>query len=123
MTLLDMITAVVGGEGHPDVELIRSADREAATFCAQGVGVLYEDGSTGPVRTHVAIKALARAHRKDFEAARAALLDAGWIEGPGGEKHAVSDLATGYTWPLVEAAYYLGVALGWRLASTMHGDA
>ena len=133
MTLPDAVRVVLGDGAIFDepltptrvnpLDLLTDADRLAADVLTS-VGVLYADDDQDKASTDAAVEQLARSYAGAHEpdAILAAVEHAGrvpWDET--GPEHVI-DLVQWYAEPHKRAAYYLGLAIGWRAAQQFGGD-
>lgn len=133
MTLPDAVRVVLGDGAIFDdpltparvnpLDLLTDADRLAADVLTS-VGVLYADDDQDEASTDAAVEQLARSYAGAHEpdAILAAVEHAGrvpWDET--GPEHVI-DLVQWYAEPHKRAAYYLGLAIGWRAAQQFGGD-
>ncbi len=133
MTLPDAVRVVLGDGAIFDdpltptrvnpLDLLTDADRLAADVLTS-VGVLYADEYQNEVSTDAAVEQLARSYAGAHEpdAILAAVEHAGrvpWDET--GPEHVI-DLVQWYAEPHKRAAYYLGLAIGWRAAQQFGAD-
>ena len=133
MTLPDAVRAFLGDgavfddPATPDrdnpLDLLTDADLRAADVLRM-YGVLYSDGETGDGSAETVVEELARAYSGSYdvdhviEAAKAA----GRVSFEGAGLEHVSDMVKWYAWPHIRAAYYLGLAIGWRVAQQFGGE-
>jgi hypothetical protein len=132
MTLPDAVRVVLGDGALFDdpvmptrvnpLDLLADADRLAVDVLAR-VGVLYVDDDQDETSTDAAVEQLARSYSGAYEpdAILTVLEHAGrvpWDET--GPEHVI-DLVQWYAEPHKRAAYYLGLAIGWRAAQQFGG--
>jgi hypothetical protein len=133
VTLPEALRAVLGDGGLFDdvdtpervnpFDLLTDADRHAANVLAQ-VGVLYGDDERIEDSTAAAVDELAHSYgvsSDEPDTVLAALEQAGLMSWHEGEREHVLRLVHGYAEPYKRAAYYLGLAIGWRAAQELGG--
>lgn len=129
MTLPDAVRAFLGDGAFfddpttPDrenpLDILSDADLRAGDVLRM-YGVLYSDGETGEGSAETVIAELARAYSGPYDVDRVieAVKAAGQVSA--GLEH-VSDVVKWYAWPHMRAAYYLGLAIRWRVAQQFGG--
>jgi hypothetical protein len=133
MTLPDAVRIVLGDGALFDdpvtptrvnpLDLLADADRLAADVLAR-VGVLYVDDEQDETSTDAAVEQLAGDYAGAYEPAAilTALEQAGRVPWDETGPEYVIDLVQWYAEPHKRAAYYLGLAIGWRAAQQFGGD-
>lgn len=132
MTLPEAVRTVVGdGSVFDDpatpnrinpVDILTEADMHAPDVLAR-FGVFYSDDDSGEGSTDATIAQLARSYAGSYDpdAILAALSGAGVVSWDASGPEHVSDLVRWYAEPHKHAAYYLGLAIGWRAAQQYGG--
>lgn len=127
MTLSDAMRALLGDGSVLDdtareFDLLVAADTQAADVHAT-FGVLYSGEQAGPAGVQALTERLAREHAEDpdlvsmlakFDRANEVIA---WRDGAA----PVSDVMRWYAQPHMRAAYYVGLAIGWRAARQSGG--
>lgn len=127
MTITDAMRALLGdgsvlGDTARELDLLIAADN-AATEIQSVFGVLYSGEEAGAAGVEAAIERLARehAHDPDLERRLSQLGGSTEVIAWAGCAAPARDLLRWHAQPHMRAAYYLGLAIGWRAARQSGG--